>query len=293
MSKKSAEILLASVIIARSSSLLFSKIGLGSMSPFNLLGIRFCLAFFILALIFRKRLFFVSRRDILHGAMLGTSFFAVMVAETFALRVTPSSTTSFLENTAIVIVPLLNAALCRKAPCRKAVFSAVVTLAGVAFLTLRNGFSIGGGELLCILGALLYSIAIILTDRLSHEGDALMLGVLQIGFMGLWAVLGSLIFEQPRLPESATEWGVILALVIICSCFGFTLQPLAQKYTGAELAGQFCAFNPLTASVLGAVFMNERFGVYGLVGAALILCGILITSLHVPSHSAAQPHGSR
>lgn len=280
MSRKSAELLLAAVIMARSSSFLFTKAGLGSMAPLNLLCVRFLLAFFILALIFRKRLLRLERRDVAHGALLGAVFFSVMVCETIALKSTEASTTSFLENTAIVIVPLLNALLCRRLPGKRAVFSALLTLAGVGFLTLRNGISIGGGELLCLLGALLYSAAIILTDRLSRDGDALMLGVLQIGFMGLFATAGSFIFEQPRLPDGSLEWTVILALALVCSCFGFTLQPLAQRYTSAERTGQFCALNPLTASLLAAIFMHERLGVCGLIGAALILCGILAVSIH-------------
>lgn len=278
MSRKSAELLLAAVIVARSTSFLFTKTGLGSMSAFNLLSVRFCLAFIILALIFGKRLKAASLRDIAHGALLGTVYFAVMTCETLALRTTEASTTSFLENTAIVIVPVLNALLCRKLPCKKELLSALLTLLGVGFLTLRAGVSVGGGELLCLAAALLYSGAIILTDRLSRDGDALLLGVLQIGFMGLLSLLASLIFEQPRLPAGAVEWGVILALALVCSCFGFTLQPLAQRYTSAERAGQFCALNPLGASILAAVFLDERLGVFGIIGAALILCGILAVS---------------
>lgn len=275
MSRKSAELLLAAVIVARSTSFLFTKTGLGSLSPLNLLSIRFCLAFLILTLIFNKRLLAASRRDIAHGALLGAVFFAVMACETLALRSTEASTTSFLENTAIVIVPLLNALLCRKLPRARELLAAVLTLAGVGFLSLRNGLSLGGGELLCLLAAVLYSVAIILTDRLSRDGDALLLGVLQIGFIGLFSLLGTLIFEQPRLPDNAVEWGVILVLALVCSCFGFTLQPLAQRYTSAERAGQFCALNPLSASILAAVFLDEHLGVLGLAGAALIFCGIL------------------
>lgn len=52
MSRKQAECLLAVVIFARSTSLLFAKIGLNSFTPLNLLAVRFCLAFAVLAVIF-------------------------------------------------------------------------------------------------------------------------------------------------------------------------------------------------------------------------------------------------
>ena len=50
MSEKRAELLLACVIIARSTSFVFNKLGLGTMTAFNLLAVRFLLAFALLAL---------------------------------------------------------------------------------------------------------------------------------------------------------------------------------------------------------------------------------------------------
>lgn len=158
MSRKSAEWLLAAVIFARSTSLLFAKVGLESLSPLNLLAARFCLAFVVLAVIFWKKLHTVTKTDVVHGMILGAVFFAVMTCETFALTMTSASSVSFLVNTAIVIVPLLEAALHRKAPEHMALVCAAVTLAGVGFLTLKEGISgFGPGEALCLVEACLYA----------------------------------------------------------------------------------------------------------------------------------------
>lgn len=69
---------------------------------------------------------------------------------------------------------------------------------------------------------------------------------------------------------------------MVCSGFGFTLQPVAQAGTTAERAGMFCALNPLVASVLGVVFLQEHIGGQGIVGAALILTGILLSYAKPP-----------
>lgn len=45
MSAKTAKVLLASVILARSSSYVLQKIGLTDIDVFNLMGIRFLMAF--------------------------------------------------------------------------------------------------------------------------------------------------------------------------------------------------------------------------------------------------------
>ena len=266
-----AEFLLAGVIVARSTSLLLSKALLTTMSPLNILSVRFCLAFVILC---------ANLRTLLMGMAIGGAFSAMMAAELFALKHTLASTTSFLENTAIVIVPLMEALLHKKLPCKKALLCAGLTLIGVGALTLRSGrFSFGLGEGLCILSAMLYALAIILTDRLSKKGDPMLIGIAQVGFIGLFTTIASFIFEAPKLPSCAAEWLPILGLALVCSCFGFTLQPVAQRRIPSERASQFCALNPLSTAAMSAVLLHEKMGVMGAVGAALILGSIMLESV--------------
>ena len=76
-----------------------------------------------------------------------------------------------------------------------------------------------------------------------------------------------------------TEWGCILGLAVICSAFGLTLQPVAQSHTTPERAGLLCAVSPVSASLMSMIFMGERLGVSGLIGAALIMSSIFIPKL--------------
>lgn len=82
-----------------------------------------------------------------------------------------------------------------------------VTLLGVGFLTLRSSVGFGPGEGLCLLEACLYAVAIILIGKFSRTGDPLVLGMFQIGFLGLFAAVASLLLESPHLPGTAREWG--------------------------------------------------------------------------------------
>lgn len=77
------------------------------------------------------------------------------------------------------------------------------------------------------------------------------------------------------MPATASEWGVILGLAVVCSDFGFTLQPVAQSGTTSERAGLFSALGPLGAALSGYVFLNERLGITGALGMGLILLGML------------------
>lgn len=281
MTRKRAELLLAAVISIRATSYLFSKVALQSLQPFNLLAIRFLLAFALLSFITRKRMAGLKTKTVLRGTALGGAFFLTMGCEMLGLLTTDSSVTSFLENSAVVIVPLLQAVLLRRFPKPVIVFSGLVTMTGIGFLTLQGtgGFQFTSGQLFCMGAAFFYASAIILTDRFSREDDPLVLGVLQVGFIGLFSLCASLIFEQPHLPVQPAVWGAIAVLAVICTGFGFTLQPVAQRGTTAERAGLFCALNPLTATVLGVLVLHENFGMQSIIGGVLVLSGILLSKL--------------
>ncbi|MCR5575684.1 MAG: DMT family transporter [Oscillospiraceae bacterium] len=280
LSRRGAELLLALVIIARATSYLFSKLILDGMGMFNLLGVRFTLAFALLFLMLFKRLKSMSGKTFAAGAVMGGMFFLVMTAELSGLKRTATGNTAFLENTAIVLVPLLQAVLGRCLPKGKVILSALLCLTGVGVLALGGGVGFGAGECWCLLAAFLYACTILVTDRLSHSGiDTLAAGVVQVGVIGALSFAASFLTETPRLPSGTTEWLGIVMLAVVCTGFGFTLQPVAQSGTTAERAGMFCALNPVVAAILGVVFLHEPFTVKTILGGVLILFGILFAEL--------------
>lgn len=279
LTRQKAELLLALVIIARSSSYLVMKIGMQSLGPMTLIALRFFIACPVMALIFRRRLRHLDGRTLGYGALLGLALFAVMAAQMYGLKTTASSSVSFLVNTAVAFVPLLEALFLRRLPAPKVLLGAALALGGVALLTLKAGIGVSEGELLCLLSAVLYAGMILLTDRASHAVDPLAVGVLQIGFTGLLGLIFSLLLETPRLPQSGREWFVVLWLAVVCSAFGLVFQPEAQKYTTAERAGVFCALNPVASAVMGYLFLSERLGLRGVLGAALVVAGVLVSGI--------------
>lgn len=278
MTEKRAELLLAAVISARATSFVFNKLVLGQMDTFNLLACRFLLAFVVLAVLFWKRLRALSGKTLLHGAVLGLLFFLTLTAELTALKTTDSSTVSLLENTAIILVPLLEAVLLRRLPSVVSLASAGAAVLGVALLTVQTG-GFTGGVGFGLLSALLYAVAIIATDRFAHHDDPLTVGIVQVGALGVLALAASCCFETPHLPQTGMAWGMVLALAVICTGFGFTLQPVAQSHTSAERAGLFCALSPACATLFGAALLHEKITLLGAAGIALILSSLLLPHL--------------
>ena len=71
LSQQKSEMLLAAVILARSTSFVLSKSAMNSLTPFNLLAVRFLTAFVFLAILFGKKLIHIHRQELKYGFLLG------------------------------------------------------------------------------------------------------------------------------------------------------------------------------------------------------------------------------
>lgn len=279
MNETTGEIMVGTALALRGSSLLFSSIAMRTMGPFLLMGTRFLIAFIVIGLIFRKNLISVTKKELIHCALIGFVFFLSIFFELKGLQTTPSTITSFLEGAVVAIVPLLTCILARKLPDKVTVITIIFAMVGIGLLTLKGdhlGFSTG--EMLIIIDALFYSITVIITDRAAKNDDPMNVAIYQLLFISLFAFIGAFLFEDIRLPESGTEWGAVLALALICSGVGFTLQPLGQKYITPERAGLLTVVNPLAATALGLIFLGERLTPSIIAGAALIIISIFYPS---------------
>lgn len=279
LTEKNAKLILIAIIAARGTSFCFSKMCLQTMSSFCLLGLRFTTAFIILFLIFRKKIISTLQlSDFLKGALFGSIYFTIMLCEFTGLRTTNSSTASFIENMAIVIVPFLNVPISRKLPTAKNLISVFMAVIGIGLLTLtEDGLSLSRGELFLLLGAFFYATAIITTNYLSKKGDALNMGIIQVGTIGVLGLVSSIIDGSLSLPESPNVYAYILALAIICTCFGYTLQPVAQSKLSAETTSLFCAVNPVVASLMGVVVLHEIPTPLNILGEVIIIIVLLFS----------------
>ena len=277
MNERRGEFLVGLALALRGTSLLFGKIAMRTMGPFLLMGTRSLIAFALMAILFRKSLKKIDRSAIIHSMLVGLLLFLAMAFELKGLQTTDSSVTAFLEGSVVIFVPFFTCIIARKLPDKMTVISSLIALAGVGFLTLKGGhFGFTTGELLVIGGTIWYSLSVLVTDTAAKNDDPMAIAILQLFWMAFFSVIGAFIFEDIRLPQSGTEWAAILALAIVCSCIGFTLQPFGQKYTTPERAGLMAVFNPLSAAALGIIFLGERMTWSILFGSVLIIIAIVL-----------------
>ncbi|WP_150268152.1 DMT family transporter [Paenibacillus tepidiphilus] len=279
MKPRKAEFMLLIVTLFWGSSYIFMKMGLGTLGEFNLIALRFGLAFVLASLLFHRRLRRIDARTLKVGALLGFLLLGVFTFITFGLKTTTTSNAGFLVALTVVFVPLLDRIIFKKTIAAPQIFGTVLAITGIALLTLNASLQLAPGDLLCILSAVFYALQILVTGRAVKTCDSLNLGILQLGFAAGFALVLSLIFESPSLPSSTPAWIAILALGILCSGCGFILQPIAQKYTTPTRTGLIFALEPVFAAFFGFWFAGEELSLQGYTGAALVLLGIVASEL--------------
>lgn len=278
LSQGQADILIAIVAMTWGCSYLLMKIGLTGMPPFSIIALRFCIAFITVALVFLPKMKLMNLRTLGYGSILGLLLFGVFAFLVPGMKYTTASNAGFLVGIVSVFVPVVHSLLKHKLPSKRTTLGVLLALLGICLLTFLSTFTINLGDILCILSAFSYTIQIILMDHFTKETDSFLLGIWQLGFVGLYGVIFTFLFESPSLPGSGAQWGAILGLAIICSAFGFIVQPVAQEYTSPEHTSMLFALEPVFSMIFAYIFLHEKLSLQGAIGAFLIMAGVVIAA---------------
>lgn len=276
-----ADLMILFITICWGSSYLFMKMGLDSLGEFNLIALRFGLAFILAGVIFLPRLRQVNVKTIRYAMLLGFILFIMFTALTFGLKTTTTSNAGFLVSLTVVFVPLLHTFLFKKKIENQVVVSILLALTGIALLTIQLPFTFKIGDLFCIAAALCYALHINMVSTAAQKVDTLSLGILQLGFTGLYAFISSLLFETPVWPSTTNSWIAVLVLSVVCTAVGFIFQTIAQKYTTATRTGLVFSLEPVFAALVGFWFAHEIMNSNQYVGAALVFLSVVLSSVKV------------
>lgn len=274
-----ADFMIALVAIAWGSSYVMMKVGLDGIPAFSLTALRFGIAFVCIAAVFAKELKYTTFRIIKRSSILGAFLFGIFAFLLHGMETTTASNAGFLTSTAVVLVPLFHSLLTRSLPNKKIIIGVVVTITGIAFLSLQESLSFHFGDLLCLAGALMYTCQILCNDKFTEDDNPLLLGIWQLAFAAIFSLVCTLIFETPTLPSTGAQWGAVLGLAIICSSFGFVMQTVAQAHTTPEHAALLFSLEPVSSAAFAFVFLQEVLNLQGMIGAVLVLCGVLFASV--------------
>jgi drug/metabolite transporter (DMT)-like permease len=281
LNSKKAELLMASVSLTWGSSYLLMKIGLDSIGPFNLIALRFGIAFICMALVFLPRFRTITVSILAKGVLMGVLLFLLFSGLVCGVNYTTASTAGFLASTTVIIVPILESILKRRLPNKSIMLSIFFAVIGLYLLTVKDTFTLDKGSMYCLIAALFYAIYIIVFDRIAKNEDTLLISIIQLGVASLLGVLLMLCIETPTLPEAPAQWGAIICLGLICSAYGFVVQPIAQRYASPEKIGLIFSLEPVFSAILSYIFLHEVLDVKGYIGAALIFSGVVLSKITI------------
>ena len=183
----------------------------------DLLAIRFAIASLALGLIAARRLHF-SRPVMLYGVLLGLLYGSAQILQTAGLAHTAASVSGFVTGLYVVATPLLTALILRRRIPPLTWLAAVLATVGLGVLAL-HGFAIGYGELLTLIGAVIYAGHIVALGQFSTPETTLSLSLVQLVMItlvttgaALWPTAGSA--PGIQLPGSTHDWLVVLYLAL-------------------------------------------------------------------------------
>jgi drug/metabolite transporter (DMT)-like permease len=236
----------------------------------DLLAVRFALATVALALIAGRRVR-ITRQILLSGLILGLLYGVAQLLQTVGLAHTAASISGFLTGLYVVATPLLGALIMKQKISRTAWLAAVLATTGLAVLSLR-GFSIGYGELLTCLAALIYAGHIVALGRLSVPGMALGLSVVQLSVITILCALAAWLSGSSgrgiQLPGTVADWLILIYLAVIAGALTMVLQTWAQARVESSRAAVLMAMEPVWAAAfavaLGGESVTERMVIGGL-----------------------------
>ena len=258
-----------------------TRICLAEMGPLTLNAFRFLSAFAVLSLIYRKNLRALRWESAKWGVLVGLVLVIVYVAATYGVMYTSLSNAGFISCLAVLITPLIELAVFRKKPGGRLTLSLVLCTAGLALLTLGDGLRFASGDLICLLCSVAYASDIVITDRAVSrpQVDPVGMSVTEIGVTGGVFLALSLLFEQPRLPQTPAVWGAALTLGLFCSGMAFVIQTTQQRYTSPARVALIFTLEPVFSAAVAYFLADERLRPRGYFGAALMIFSLLLTQL--------------
>jgi|LGVE01.1.fsa_nt_gb drug/metabolite transporter (DMT)-like permease len=280
-SKIKADIALIFVTLTWGISYLLTQNTIRNIEVFNFLAVRFSIGFILSSLIFYKKMFKLDWKMIKYGFIVGTTLFLGFAIQTIGLLYTTISNSAFITGMAVVLVPVLAVVIFKERMRREVVFGVIVATIGLGFLTLNDIDGLNIGDVLTLIASIAFAMHIILVGYYTVKTESIQFAIMQIGTVAVLSWMASIMFETPSLNFSINSWLSMLFLGVFCTSLAFIAQTIAQQHTTSTHTALIYANEPVFAAMFGYLLVGEILGARGILGASLILLGMLISELDI------------
>ena len=276
-----ADLLLLTVAIAWGVTFLMVQDAIKSVPVYSFLFFRFLIASALIFFLCIKRFKNLDKGTMFSGIFLGVLLFSGFSTQTFALAHTKSSIVAFITGLNVIFVPFVSFLLFRDYV-RKMVFAgSFIAVIGLYLLTMSGTLTLGYGETLTIVCAMMFALHILFTDKYSKSKDVFLLVFFQFITVTILSMLFSLSLEDVTfdIPMDYTFLKAVIVTSIFATFYAFLIQTYMQQYTTPTKTAIIFTMEPVSAAVyefvaIGAVLTNIQ-----LVGAFLIVSATLMAEI--------------
>jgi drug/metabolite transporter (DMT)-like permease len=276
-----------------------AKIGVEHTPPLLLSGVRFSLAFCIMAsivLIQRKKLSITWRQhlqvciiSLLMVGIPGSIFFA-------ATPYAPVGVLTVMWSTTPIFTSIFTVRDAGEVHGWKLVSSLSIGLLGILIVLLghipflpgsNSGtqlFASSGSTLtaeLAVLGsAIIYGLGMRMAKHSSPDIPVMVLTTWQLFYSGVFLLAMSLLFERSySFDPTVTTFGALLYLAIFCSCISFFLTFWLIRHIGAIRTAYGDFIIPGVTLVLSFFLLGESLTPAKIIGLALVILGVVLVEM--------------
>ena len=212
------------------------------------------------------------------GILCGLCLFAASNFQQFGIRYTTVGKAGFITACYIVIVPLLGIFLHKK--CGRLIWMSVaLALAGLYLLCMTESFSIGKGDFLVLICAILFSVHILVIVHFSPLTDGVKLSCIQFFVCGILSGIAMLLTEEPDPGSIFAAWLPILYAGVFSCGVAYTLQIVGQKDMNPTVASLILSLESCISVLAGWLILGQKLSGRELLGCLVMFAAIILAQL--------------
>lgn len=212
------------------------------------------------------------------GVCCGVCLFAASNFQQFGIRYTTVGKAGFITACYIVIVPVIGIFL-KKACGRLLWVSVAMAVVGLYFLCMTETLTIGKGDFLVFICALLFSLHILVIDYFSPRTDGVKMSCIQFFVCGILSGIAMLFTEKPHLADIFAAWIPILYAGIMSCGVAYTLQIVGQKGMNPTVASLILSLESCISVLAGWLILGQKLSVRELSGCLIMFGAIILAQL--------------
>jgi drug/metabolite transporter (DMT)-like permease len=293
-----ADLALAGCTLIWGATFVIVKDALADASTLVFIAVRFIFAPLLLAIIFWRTLAKTTAKETLAGISIGLFMFAGYVFQTAGLLYTTPSKAAFITGTSVVMVPVLHAIFWRSRIGMWVIAGVIAATIGLYFLTVPPaGFThLNRGDILVFGCAISFAMHILVVGHFSPKYSPGALAFHQIATTGVLAwialpIASAAHWEAPRFHSTPQLWVAIFVTAVLATDLCFYVQVWGQQHTSPTHTAILFSLEPVFAWLTSYLLVGERLSHRALVGAVLILAGIILAEMRSPTAAAPESPG--